>query len=83
MPGSWSINAEKSAKLKELFESINIGGAVRFNTGYRGGLEWEGIRKLIPGDDWVTRLFQTHSVEYKTFLKKQFFLNSFPRRVTF
>ena len=26
MPGSWSINAEKSAKLKELFESINIGG---------------------------------------------------------
>ena len=77
MPGSWSINAEKSAKLKELFEFI------RFNAGYRGGLELEGIRKLIPGDDWVTKLFQTHSMGYKTFLKKQFFLNFFPRRVTF
>lgn len=32
---------------------------VRFNAGYRGGLECEGVRKVLLRNDWGTKLLQT------------------------
>ena len=48
-------------------------GPVRFNAEYRGGLECEGVRKHLPGDNWGTKRFQTHSMGMKYFSKKQLF----------
>ena len=42
-----------------LAPDYDIKGTVRFNAGYRGGLEWEGVLKTLLRNDWGTKLLQT------------------------
>ena len=43
---------------------------VTFNAGYRGGLECEGVRKVLLRNDWGTNFYKLADLGMKLFKQK-------------
>ena len=56
--------------------------AISPNVGYWGRLEWEGVQKRLPGNDWSMKRFKIHRLGFKISFKKIVFI-FFPRSVIF
>ena len=63
-----------------MFTHNDLEEPVIYNAGYQGGLDWEAVRKLLLGNDWGTKLFETQSLGCEFFyLKETTAFISFPR----